>query len=54
MAYGKAPEEVYHVRIEVRLEANRGLQGRLHCLVDSVPPDGECHANCPLKRMRSR
>ena len=29
MAYGKVPEEVPHVRLEVRLEANRGLQGRL-------------------------
>lgn len=28
-AYGKAPEEMPHVRIEVRLEANRGLQGQL-------------------------
>ena len=29
MAYGKAPEEVPHVRIEVRMEEGRGLQGRI-------------------------
>ena len=29
MAYGKASEEVPHVRLEVRMEEGRGLQGRL-------------------------
>ena len=29
MAYGKAPEEVPHVRLETRMEENRHFEGRL-------------------------